>query len=382
MKTPLILTPGPTFINENVRQEMSRELTNPDIDTGFYDFYKNVCEKLRKFMNTENEILIMCGEGILGLEAACCSLTEEGDRVLVIDNGIFGAGFADFVKLYGGESVFFSSDYRKALEPEALDEFLKNDSDFKYAALVHCETPSGVTNPIDKLCPILKKYGIITVVDSVSGMGGEEFYPDKWGVDIALGGSQKCLSAPVGLTFLSISDDAYAAIRGRKTPIKSFYLNLTAFDGWYEKKWFPYTMPIHLIYALDKALDNILSENSIKRHKTIASAVRYAIEKAGLEIYAQSGCSNTVTAVVLPDGIDFETVQKYILDNYGILIAGSFGYLKDKVIRIGHMGENCTYERMTLFLTALDSALRASGAGLSKSLPETFKEGSEIYDCK
>lgn len=380
MNTPFVLTPGPTYISETVRREMSRELTNPDIDLQFYDFYKNLCKKLQKIMHTKNEVLILCGEGILGLEAACCSLTEENDRVLIIDNGIFGAGFKGFVEMYGGKAVMYSADYDKAIDVEKLRAFLEKDSNFKYATVVHCETPSGITNPVNKICPLLKEYGIMTVTDSVSGIGGEELLTDEWDMDIVLGGSQKCLSAPVGLTFLSISPKAKAAILNRKTPIKSFYCNLAAFEGWYEKKWFPYTMPIHLIYALDKAADRLLEQNSVKKHALIAEAVRYAVVESGLELYPKNGFSNTLTAVNVPDCVKFEDIQKGMLDKYNILTGSSFGYLLNKVIRIGHMGENCNEEYMYLYLKALEEVITDLGVSLKSSLSVNFAK--KLYEEK
>ncbi len=107
MKVPYVMTPGPTMVRENVRMARAMETTNPDLDLRFYDYYKETCEKIGEFLKTKNEVRILSGEGILGLEAACASLTEKGDRILVIDNGIFGEGFADFVEIYGGEVVFF-----------------------------------------------------------------------------------------------------------------------------------------------------------------------------------------------------------------------------------------------------------------------------------
>ncbi|MCD8090245.1 MAG: alanine--glyoxylate aminotransferase family protein [Clostridiales bacterium] len=374
MSVPFVLTPGPTYISNEVREVLGRELSNPDIDPEFYEFYKNVCGKLQRFMKTENEVLILAGEGILGLEAACCSLTEEGDRVLVIDNGIFGAGFEDFVKLYGGEAVVFKSDYENEINVDSLRAFLERDHNFKYATLVHCETPSGIKNPVDKICPLLKEYGILSVVDSGSGMGGDELKTDKWQIDIALGGSQKCLSAPVGLTFLSLSGAALETIYGRKTPVKSFYCNLAAFKDWYKNKWFPYTMPIHLIYALDKALDRALSDDFVKRHSVVAEAVRTSVKKAGLEIYAKSGFSNTVTAVKLPEGVSLPELQKIVLEDFGILVGGSLGYLENMVLRIGHMGENCRPENIYRLMAALDYAFEKTGAGLKCSLKDTFRE--------
>ena len=123
----------------------------------FLRIYKNTCEKIGKIIKTKNDVYILSGEGILGLEAACASLTEKGDRVLVIDNGIFGRGFDDFIKMYGGEVVYFSKEYTKDINEEDLEAFLEEDNNFKYATLVHCDTPTGVLNDLSKLCPLLKK---------------------------------------------------------------------------------------------------------------------------------------------------------------------------------------------------------------------------------
>ncbi len=139
----------------------------------------------------KNDVYILSGEGILGLEAACASLTEKGDRVLVIDNGIYGEGFKDFVTMYGGEYVLFSSEYTKSIDIDELKAFLDKDSNFKYATVVHCDTPTGVLNDVSKICPLLKEYGILTVVDSVAGMVGERLSVDESKIDIILGGSQK-----------------------------------------------------------------------------------------------------------------------------------------------------------------------------------------------
>ena len=139
-----IMTPGPTQVRENVRQARALACTNPDLDADFYDFYKETCEEISELLYTKNETLILDGEGILGLEAACATLTEKGDRVLVMDNGEYGKGFAGFVTMYGGEPVLYSTDYRNAFDVKALEEYLEKDHDFKYAALVHCDTPTGV----------------------------------------------------------------------------------------------------------------------------------------------------------------------------------------------------------------------------------------------
>lgn len=183
------------------------------------------------------------------MEAACASLTEKGDRVLVLDNGIFGHGFSDFIELYGGEAILLESSEKEAFSLEILEKFLEKDHDFKYATVVHCDTPSGVLNDLSSICPLLKKYGILTVVDSVAATGGEDLQVDKWQIDIALGGSQKVISAPPGLTIASISTEAYQAMTERKSPIASFYCNLLIFKDYYEKNGFH--IPCQFLISMD-----------------------------------------------------------------------------------------------------------------------------------
>jgi aspartate aminotransferase-like enzyme len=368
-----IMTPGPTEVRENVRIARALATTNPDIDLQFYEFYKETCEEIGEFLKTKNSIRILGGEGILGLESACASLTEVGDRVLVIDNGIFGEGFGDFVRMYGGEAVFFKGNRKCKIDIKELEEFLEKDHDFKYATVVHCDTPSGVLNDIDKICPLLKKKGILTVVDSVAAMGGEDIRVDEWKIDIALGASQKCISAPAGLTLLSISEDAFKSMEQRKSPIASYYCNLLVWKSYYEEKWFPYTPPISDIVGLRQAIDNILEDKGIiERHDSIAKATRKAVVEAGLNLYIEEGYSSTVTVIEVPKGINDKELLKYMLDEFNVFISGSFGYLKGKVIRLGHMGENSKKDKMVYTLLALQNSLKALGFQCKKDMVEVF----------
>lgn len=368
-----IMTPGPTQVRANVLAARARERTNPDLDSEFYDFYRETCQLISSLLHTRHESLILGGEGILGLEAACASLTEPGDRVLVIDNGVFGKGFADFVSLYGGEPILLTTDYRSPVDPEALRTFLKKDHNFKYATLVHCDTPSGVLNDLGKLCPILKEFGLLTVVDSVSASFGEAVRIDESGIDILCGGSQKVVSAPPGLTFVTLSPDALAAMNDRRTPIASFYANLQLFGDYYEKQWFPYTMPIHDIYGLRQALENIQNDPQIlERHRLIAEATRTAIVSAGLDLFLTSGHSNTVTVVTVPEETTVSAILDRMKHHHGIMIAGSFDFLDGQVLRIGHMGENANRQDTTETLEALEETLSTLGVPLKTSITEVF----------
>lgn len=368
-----IMTAGPVQVRENVRMARSLETTNPDLDLEFYELYKETCDILNDYMHSKGRAYILGGEGILGLEAACASLTEPGDRVLVIDNGIFGKGFADFVSMYGGTPVLYSADYRNPLDAEALADFLEKDSDFKYATVVHCDTPSGVLNDISVICPILSQHGILTVVDSVAAMFGEYVNVEESCIDILCGGSQKALSAPPGLTMLWVSDRALEAMENRKTPIAAFYANILTFKNYYEDKWFPYTMPVSDIMGLRAALDNAVADTDIlARHAKIAAATREAVRKSGLSLYLESGYSNTVTVIEVPEGLTDEQILSTVRDRYGVMLSGCFDILAGKVFRIGHMGENANEDDMIMTMDALDNTFADLGYTLRASLKEEF----------
>lgn len=368
-----ILTPGPTRVRENVRLARSLETTNPDLDIEFYDFYKETCDKLSEFFNTDKPFFILSGEGILGLEAACASLTEPGDRVLVIDNGIFGEGFADFVRIYGGTPVMHSTDRLNPVDAAALRACLEKDSEYKYATLVHCDTPSGVLNDAEAICKLLKEFGILTVVDSVSAMFGEPLSAEN--IDILCGGSQKALSAPPGITMLCVSNEAFAAMEARKTPIASFYANILGFKDYYKNKWFPYTMPASDIYGLRAAIDNAAGDALLfERHRKIAAATRAALTAGGLELHIKSGYSSTVTVFNVPDGISCSDILSRVRKDYNIMLAGCFGELADKVIRIGHMGEGADKYAVGLALEAVGSVLEGLGVKVKCSMRDAFFE--------
>ena len=368
-----MMTPGPSQVRENVLLARSRQFQNPDLDCDFVEYYHDTCKLYSSLLHTENESLILGGEGILGLEAACASLTEPGDRVLVLDNGVFGEGFKDFVSIYGGTPVLYTCDYSHPFDVNDLKAYLEKDHDFKYATVVHCDTPSGMLNDIASICPLLKSYGILTVVDSVAGMFGEDVRVDDWKIDLLCGGSQKAVSAPPGLTMVTLSADAKAAMEKRKTPIASFYANLLTFKGYYEAKWFPYTMPISDIYGLRAAIDNIAADPDIlARHEKIAEASRKAITGAGLNLYLKSGFSSTVTVFEVPEGTTAAAILDGVKNDYNIMLAGSFDVLAGKVIRIGHMGNNADFYNVREVFAALDGTLTKLGVPLKASMEKIF----------
>lgn len=221
--------------------------------------------------------------------------------------------------------------------------------------------------------PLLKSYDIMTVADSVSAMFAVDVSMENDQIDILCGGSQKVLSAPPGLSFVTLSPLAKETIRNRKTPVASFYANLQPFFTYYEDQWFPYTMPISDITGLRQAARKHQGRAGIQqRHATLAKATRAAVQAAGLTLYPVCAYSPTVTAVVIPQETTSKALLGAVREQHNILLAGSFGCFSGKLFRIGHMGENAYKEPLQASMRALDDVLPQLGVKVKESMEETF----------
>lgn len=366
-----ILCAGPTTIDPRVEKAMQGIVTNPDLDPEYEKFHRNVEKKLSRVVHTDRPSIIMLAEGMLALEGSVCSLMEPGERVLVLSNGFFGAGFSEFVDFFGGEAVLFEGDFRHGLDVDALRAFLEKDSDFALATMVHCETPSGITNDAAAICKLLKEYGILSIVDCVSSFGGEDIDFDESGMDILLAGTQKCLSAPTGLSILTLSEAAEQKMRNRKTRIPSYYMNLLNYLDVSEDFAFPYTMSEHLTYALNEALDLWQERDSIALHRQYGEITRKAFVDSGFTLYPKDAFSDTVTAVCVPDGMTATEILDRCREK-GVMISKGVGELHDGLIRIGHMGSNISEENFRALFTVLDEVFGEAGMADTRFL-ETFE---------
>ncbi|RVU55883.1 pyridoxal-phosphate-dependent aminotransferase family protein [Anaerosphaera multitolerans] len=365
-----ILCAGPTYIDESVMEKMGQSKTNPDLDPNYEKFHRSVERKISKLVNTDARSFIMLGEAILGLEASICSLMEKGEKVLVIYNGFFGEGFASYVEGYGGTAYRYEDDFQRGINLEKLENFLKNHNDFSIATMVHCETPTGITNDIKSICSLLKKYDILTVVDAVSSVGGEFINFDDFNIDVLIAGSQKCISAPVGLTLITISEAAKAKIKNRKSKIPSYYLN---FENSYDFKGapFPYTFNENLVYALDRALDLVLQRDFVKIHRDYALETREIFTKCGFELFAKDSLSNTLTAVKTPENIKSSDILKGLIKR-DIIISKGVAQNAESIFRIGHMGNNISLQNFKELYIALDEVFKELNVKTKASLYETF----------
>ncbi len=372
VKDIMNLSPGPTEVHEEVRRAMALPSKLPDAHPEFIDYYLFLTDKLKKIFNTENDVRILNGEGILGLEAAIASLLMPGEKVLCIENGLFGKTFGDMAENHGAEVVYFSSNNKKPIDIKGLENFLQENNEFKLATFVHCETPAGLINNIEKISSLLNQHGILSVVDAVSSFGGEKIETDSWELDIVIAGSQKCLSLPSGLVFLSISHSAWKMMETRNEKIRGMYTNLLLWKDIAKTKTLPYTQPTPYLYALEKALDRWNEEDVIARHSFIGNGVKQAVINSGLSLYPDSGFSNTVSAVEIPPGITYKMIRDELWNEHKVFLPTSLGELSGKVFRIGHMGENCNEEKLYRLLKSITIVFKKYGIFLKEDLHTGF----------
>jgi len=382
-----ILTPGPTEIPYRVRLALMKETTNPDLDPEFLEIYNNSRLILRELLGVrKGSLYIMAGEAMLGLDAALANTIVNETKTLIVGNGVFGEGFADLVKLYGGEPVLVENCedcWRRSADPAVIERELERHKDVEVVTLVHCDTPSGILNDLEEISKVVRSFGALLIVDAVSSIGGVPINFDSLGIDILIGGSQKALNLPAGLTILAISNDAWDRIN--RISYRGFYLNLKLWREMLDEAGvFPYTMSDVLVYALHESLKLIMEEgpdNVYKRHLLARKAVWKAIEVMGLKPCPSSlnYSSPTVTAFEVPRGINEAELRKMIWEKYGVMIGGSWGRLQGKVLRIGHMGVKASRIHLLIAITTLARALADLGYRLNveeaiEALEEEFKD--------
>ncbi len=340
----LNLTAGPVEVGQRTLRDMGRPVMHFQ-DPAFIDLYDRTCAMLREVFRTEHDVVIMHGEAMLGIEAAAASLISPGDKVLNLVSGVFGKWFEDFIARFGGETIELAVPYNEAIDPDDVRRALAANPGVKLLSVVHSETPSGTVNPVGEICRIAREHGVLSIVDTVSGLGGEEFLTDEWCVDVAIAGPQKFLGGPPGLAMLSVSPQAWAAMEAKKPPVRGSYLSILDWkDTWLSQRGaFPYTPSVSDIYALESVLAQTLEsglERNQSRFATIARASRAGVRAMGLEIWPARNeiAGRCVTAVAAPTGIVVSELIAHLRRRYGVMIAGGAGELDGKLFRIGHMG--------------------------------------------
>lgn len=359
VKDELLMIPGPTFLAESTLKAMSRQMiSHRGKETGA--LLTSCIERLKEVFRTENDLFILTASGTGAMEAAIANIVEPGDKVLCTTCGKFSERFKKIAEVFGAQVIEVSSEWGNAIDPEKVKAALDENGDVKAVTVTHNETSTGVRNHVEEISRIVKSHGALLIVDAISSMGGDHVPVDDWEIDLCLAGSQKCFAIPPGLSFISVSDEAWEVIK--RTKRKAFYFDLVNYKKSLEKTppQTPYTIAITLLYALDDALNLMFDEgldNVIARHHRVAKLARDGIKSIGLKLFPvrEEICSVTVTAVKMPEGINDQELRQKVRE-HGVVISGGQDKLTGEIFRIGHMGR-VTEREINITLKAIKQAL-------------------------
>jgi aspartate aminotransferase-like enzyme len=373
--TEFVMTPGPTEMPVRVL----KALVKPAITPGDPEFMK-VCDEtaglLQMILGTKNEVAIFPGSGRVAVESAIASIVEPEDRVLTVNNGVFGHWLGLTVSQAGGKNLELATDWRRGIDPNRVREKLRAEKGIKMVVIVHNETSTGVANPIEEIGKIVKEYGALYCVDVVSSAAGDWVKADEWHIDLACTCCYKCMNCPPGLGMVATSNDAWAVMVKRKVR-QSFSFDLYKYvemwiprdrggkEIWGHRRHVVEPAP-QLTYALHEGLKVILEEGPAERfrkNRVAGKAVRAAVKAMGLETYPldERSASNTLTAIVNPEGIKGSAIIETMRKDYGVIIGGGLEEVAGKVLRMAHMSSTSDGMHILYAMSALEKTLTKLG---------------------
>lgn len=359
----LLMGPGPSNVNPRVWRAMSTPLMG-HIDPDFLMVMDDIKAMTQKTYQTQNaSTFVVAGLGSAGMETCFVNLLEPGDEAVICINGVFGSRMVDIAERCGAKVIKVEAEWGKVIDPGQVESAIKNSSP-KLVAIVHAETSTGVLQPLEEIGRLVKNVGSLFVVDAVTSYCGTSIKIDQWGIDAIYSGSQKCLSAPPGLSPVSFGTEAVNVLKNRSTKVQSWYLDLTMLETYWSGKQRAYhhTAPISAMYAIREALRIVLEEgmeNRFVRHQKHHKLLRNGLEALGIEFLVDGKFRlPMLNAVKIPNGVDDKEVRKRLLHEYHIEIGGGLGPLAGKIWRIGLMGESSTINNVNSLLSALSSILK------------------------
>lgn len=364
--------PGPT----NVPDRILRAIDRPTIDHRGPEFQKlarEVLDGLATVFRTSGPVIVYPASGTGAWEAALVNTLSPGDRVLMAETGHFATLWGELARRLGLEVSMLPGDWRSAADPARIEAALAEDRERRIRAvcIVHNETSTGVRSDVPAVRRALDRAGhpALLMVDTISSLASMDYRHDEWGVDVTVGGSQKGLMLPPGLSFNAVSEKALAAHRGARLPRS--YFDWTAMLEANRRGFFPYTPATNLLFGLAEAIA-MLHEEGLEqvfaRHERHAAAIRAAVEAWGLEIVARlpSERSASLTGVLVPDGFDADRIRARILERFDLSLGAGLGRLAGRAFRIGHLGD---LNDLTLMgtLAGVEMGLEESGVPLTAS---------------
>ena len=359
-----LMGPGPSDVSPRVLEALARP-TIGHLDPAFVGMMEELKDLLRYAFQTRNAFTMpVSGPGSLGMETCFVNLVEPGDKVIVCRNGAFGDRMKENVERCGGVAITVDDPWGRAVDPDKLEDALRAHPDARLVAFVHAETSTGALSDAKTLVELAHRYDCLTIVDTVTSLGGTAVKVDEWGIDAVYAGTQKCLSCPPGLSPVSFSERAMERIAARRTPVQSWFMDLNLVRGYWNgagKRTYHHTAPVNALYGLHEALLMLREEgleHAWKRHLHHHRALCAGLEALGLKLIAPPDERlPMLTAVAVPDGVDEAAVRSRLLQDFGLEIGAGLGALAGKIWRIGLMGYGCNAKNVRLCLEALDTAL-------------------------
>ena len=354
----VLMGPGPSDVNPRVLHAMSTPLIG-HLDPEFVDLMDNIKEMVRETFLTRNDMsFVISAPGSAGMEASLVNLLEPGDEAIICIHGAFGNRMADIAQRCGAKVVKVESDWGKPIDPNAVKKALESCSP-KLLAIVHAETSTGVLQPLQEISKLVHDAGALFVVDAVTSYCGTELRVDEWDIDAIYTGTQKCLSAPPGLSPVSFSDRALEVIDRRKTKVQSWFLDISLVRNYWtgSNRTYHHTAPVSSIYALYEAYRIVLEEGLEKRwqrHQANHNLLKQELEGMGFEFLVEEPYRlPMLNAVVVPEDLNEAEIRSRLLSEFDIEIGAGLGQLAGKIWRIGIMGESSTPEHIDKLVSAL-----------------------------
>jgi alanine-glyoxylate transaminase/serine-glyoxylate transaminase/serine-pyruvate transaminase len=362
IKETLLMGPGPSSIHSKVYEALARP-TLGHLDPFFIEIMDQIKLSLQQIMLTQNRLTVpISGTGSAGMETCFVNLVEKDDKVLILQNGIFGQRMADVAGRLGAQVDVLDFTWGTPVSADAVAQRLREKS-YHIVAVVHAETSTGVCNPVPEIGALLRGKETLFLVDAVTSLGGIPVCMDEWGTDALYSGTQKCLSCPPGLSPVSISEKALAKLNSRKTKVPNWYLDLSMITKYWEgnTRAYHHTAPINMLYGLYQALDLILEEGLETVHKRHQVAHRQLVEglaSRGIDLLVEPAHRlPMLNAVVIPAGMEDVAVRQRLLNDHRIEIGGGLGPLAGKIWRVGLMGHTARPENVDRFLNALRAVI-------------------------
>jgi len=363
-----LMGPGPSDVNPRILASLARP-TIGHLDPEFIRLMDEIKSLLQFAFKTKNQLTLpISAPGSAGMEACFVNLVEPGDTVIVCQNGVFGMRMQENVSRIGATAVIIEDDWGKPVDLDKLQTAITNNPSAKAIAFIHAETSTGAQSDAAAICKMATYNGMLSIVDTVTGLAGIEVNVDAWGADAVYSGTQKCLSCVPGLSPITFSSRAVEVLKNRKTKVPSWFLDMNLVIGYWgagAQRSYHHTAPVNALYSLHEALTILKEEgldNSWARHRHNHNALKAGLENIGLELFvAPSARLPQLNTISVPEGIDEALVRKQLLEDFNLEIGAGLGQLAGKVWRIGLMGFSSNPQNVRKCLGALETCLISQG---------------------